>query len=146
MGVFTAIALLLLTMTAGFFLLAQVQKDNLGRIYRYAAYFVIGFSFVAMIVAVCCGLCRMMCKRGGCGKDKCHKEMMYMHGGMHGGMMECGPGKKKIMIQKGMGGMNCESRPGCGPKDGCQGMGDACCEGHSGKKEEVVKDTLIKKE
>jgi hypothetical protein len=155
------IALLLLSLSAGMFLLYKTQKESLGTFFKVVAWFVIVVSFCSM---VCCGLRCMMhgCMKGNkCEeKEKCE---MGMGGGdcrMGGGECRMGHGnfEKRIIICT-EGGEDCEMRKGCSMegKEKCEGEeGEGECkegmmEGCKKGKEQcemkmgMKKDTVVKK-
>lgn len=86
------IALLLLSLTAGMFLLYKTQKENLNTFFKIVSWFIIVVSFGAMI---CCTVCciRKCCRQQCAGNQECGP----------GGYGECGPGgmNKRVMIYKG---------------------------------------------
>ena len=126
-----AIALLLIALTAGAFLLYKAKKESLGILHRLIGWFVI---IVAIGCIVCCGMrcMRKCCMRGGeCGMEqKC--EMRMMGGGMHGG--KCCMMKERSC---------CEGEEGaCGHEE------KSCCKGdeeHCEKKVEIKVDTVVNK-
>lgn len=111
-----AIALLLLSLTAGTVLLYKAQKENLGILFKIVAWFVIVVSFCSM---VCCGMrCIFHCCMQ---KQECNRtEQCEMNSGdckMGGG--ECRMGHRgmseRIIILK-------------GEEEGeCEMMGKGCC-------------------
>lgn len=67
-----SVALSLLALTAGVFLMYKVQKENLSILYKIAAWFIIILAIGNM---ACCG---MRCNSGGCGEDReCRKNKMH---------------------------------------------------------------------
>ena len=158
-----AIALLLMSLTAGTWFLYKTQKENLSVFFKFVAWFVIVASFLAMICcAMCCAMrccmrhneCREMerCEMGGMGECS-----MGMHGGMN----------KRIMIMRGGEDGECDSdsyreKGGkcCGMckegKEECEGgEGEECKEGKMDcckkggdkcdMKMELKKDSVVKK-
>lgn len=137
-----AIALLLLSLSAGMFLLYKTQKEALGMLFKAAAWFIIVISIGSLI---CCSVCCVF----RCCKQKC------------GGMEQCGPHEgmsKHVMIYQGGGGeceVECEvEKEGCclegeecgEEKEKCLKATGKCCkeEGEEGhEKLDVVKDTVI---
>lgn len=125
-----AIALLLLSLTAGMWLLYKTQKENLNGFFKFVAWLVIVASFIAMICCACC--CAMRC----CMKKQECREMQ---------MRECGMG---------YGGMNkCKDDDACDPdsyrekkgcckeeKEGCEESKEEC------KEMKVEKDSVVVKE
>lgn len=107
-----AIALLLLSLTAGMFLLYKTQKESLGILFKIAGWFIIVVSIACMVH--CSIHCVFRCGKGNCG-----------------GMEQCGPGggdcgwqdgkqiNKRVMICK-------EGGEECGM--GSRGMGHGCCQ------------------
>ncbi|HXD94708.1 MAG TPA: hypothetical protein VNX01_15990 [Bacteroidia bacterium] len=77
-----SIALTLLSLIAGVWFLQKTQKENLGMLFKVAAWFVI---IVALLNMACCG---MRCMRHGCGEHR----MRGHHGGEceMGGYERCG--------------------------------------------------------
>jgi len=76
-SVFTiSLALALLVLLAGLFLLAYSKKEGLGIITKIASYIAVTFGAVVfvggLICAMTCGSCH---KKQGCKKDSCSKEM-----------------------------------------------------------------------
>jgi len=63
-----AIALLLLSLTAGAWLLYKTKKENLGTFFKVLAWFVITVSFLSMI---CCGV-RTFCYKYCYGNKECY--------------------------------------------------------------------------
>lgn len=144
-----AIALLLLSLTAGTWLLYKTQKENMGGFFKFVSWFVITASFLAMICcAMCCAMRCCMMHRG-CGEmERCER-----------GMGECGMGggmNKRIIIMRGGEG-ECEMEEGCCKEkmkhcemeeEGCEGEKMECCKGDKDKcemKMEMKKDTAVKK-
>ena len=122
------IALLLLSLTAGMWLLYKTQKENLNTFFKVVAWFVIVVSFCSMI---CCTMRSVMhCAM----KQQCKE--MGMGGcemGMGKGMCMKGGMEKHMMMMRGgeceMGGSKCckEGREECEEGEG------ECMEGHEGK-------------
>src|ERR1017187_4128036 len=79
MGHTTGIAVLLLSLTAGAFLLAKIKKEDLGVFYRIVAWFVIVFS----ILLIACSAIRCIVGR----QHKGHKGSPMMYGGFRHPMM-----------------------------------------------------------
>jgi len=125
-----AIALLLLSLTAGTWLLYKTQKESLGAIFKIIAWFVIVISIGSM---VCCGMrCMMHCckAKSECSKDEkcemnkseCNMESEHCRMG-HRGMGE------RIIIIKGDEDGECEMGRGeCRDKMECS-EGKEECEG-----------------
>src|ERR1035437_9001203 len=95
-----AIALLLLSLTAGVWLLYKTQKENLSAFFKAVAWFVIVISLGSMI---CCGVrCMFHCCKM---KSECNKEEQCgMRGGEEGhGMCRMGHRgmSERIIIMKG---------------------------------------------
>ena len=141
-----AIALLLLSLSAGMWLLYKTQKENLNAFFKVVGWFVIVISLGSMI---CCGLhCALRCCMAGSGH--CYER----------GMGECGPGSfnKRVMIYKGghggceEGGKGCckEGKAGCeeaceeGEENCCKSK-EAGCEEKCEEKEEHKKDSVVVK-
>jgi|ERR1022692_1753777 hypothetical protein len=139
------IALLLLSLTAGMFLLYKTQKENLHTFFKVVAWFVIVASFCSMLCcAMCCAMhCCMMrehCRQAercemGMGENEMGRGMMMGHGGMD----------KRIIIMRGDED-ECEMREGkeCREeREECEeGRGkEKCCEKDS-KKCEAKKDSI----
>jgi len=101
-----SIALLLLSLTAGMWLLYKTKKETLGTLFKVAGWFVVVVSLLAML---CCGLrCISQCKskkecsgvgqcgssRGAeCGSGYCMKSMRFDCTGMT--KKECCKGEKE---------------------------------------------------
>lgn len=123
------IALVLMALTGGMFLLAKTNKDNLGAFFKVISWAVIVISILALVCCLCC------CMMGRCG-------MRGGHCGSYGGGCEmqqhCGPGgmeKRMIIMRGGHGG--CEEMESCEAEAGCgEGMQGECCKG---KKEDCCK-------
>lgn len=101
-----SIALSLLALTAGVWFLYKTQKENLGILYKVAAWFII---IVTALNMACCGMrcCMQACMmRQNCyGMEQC---------GMGGGMCMMGGMNKRVMV--------CDDDDKCEP--GCE---KACC-------------------
>ena len=115
-----AIALLLLSLTGGMWLLYKTQKENLNAFFKVIAWLVIIVSLCSMI---CCGL--RCCMRACMMKEECRMERMY------GG--DCGMGMNHGSMMRGcsMGqGMNqCPTNGGgCCNMDCCKMKGGMQCE------------------
>jgi hypothetical protein len=80
MGHSTGIAVLLLSLTAGTFLLAKTNKENLGVFYRVLAWFVIVLSILLIFFSIICviifGIEHKMKRHGNYGS---RGEMMFRH-------------------------------------------------------------------
>lgn len=139
------IAVLLIALTAGMFLLAKTKKDNLGIFYSVASWFVIVVSLGCLL---CCGIRSVV---SGChGGSRCEKEIMINKGGDG---MQCHKkmGDHHKMMRMEMRGNCCDMKEGCMNKeemDCCMNKGgdmkmEDCCK----KKKEMkcVKDTVIVK-
>jgi hypothetical protein len=160
-----AIALMLLSFTAGMFLLYKTQKEALGLFFKLASWFIIVVSLGSIICcSIFCGS-RGCGKRGGCeGMEQC--EMKGGSAGCEmGGMGHHGMMNKRIMMHKceGEGGceMECEMKcemegkgcckdkmEGAEGAEGCKDGEMGCCEkeGHgyaAHDKMKVVKDTVV---
>ena len=102
-----AIALLLLSLTAGTLLLYKTQKENLNTFFKVVAWFVIVVSFCSMIC------CTLRCVMLGCMMRQECREMEGCERGMS--MGECGMGHggmmRRMMIMRG--GEECEMGMGC---------------------------------
>ena len=127
-----AIALLLISLSAGIFLLFKAKKESLGMLFKLVAWLIIIVSIGCM---VCCG---MRCISKCCGKNKeCGKEEkceMQMGGGMHGMHGRCCMMKERSC---------CE-----GKEEECSDSEKSCCasgDDHCEKKVEVKIDTVINK-
>ena len=59
MGTHFCIAGLLLSLTAGAFLLAKTKKDNLGVFYKVISWFVMVFSVTALLCSIMCRMANM---------------------------------------------------------------------------------------
>ena len=126
-----AIALLLLSLTAGAWLLYKTQKETLGTFFKVVAWFVIVVSFCSMI---CCGMrCIFHCckEKNECGKEQeCGmrgEERGYEHCRMgHRGMSE------RVIILRGDEDGECEEmmhRGCCKEKMECKEGKEECEEG-----------------
>ena len=146
-----SIALSLLALTAGVWFLYKTQKENLGILYKVAAWFIIIATLLNM---ACCGM-------------RCCMRACMMRGGMEQcemGMGECGMGhggfNKRVMIFRGgeeeceMGGGKCckEGRGECeegkgeceeGKGECKEGKMDCCKKGE--KKCDMKMDSVVKK-
>jgi hypothetical protein len=146
------IALLLLSLTAGMFLLYKTQKENLNAFFKVVSWFIIIVSFVSMICSAMHCMMRMRCHMG---REEC-REMEGCEMGMgHGGM------NKRVMIYRGEGDGECEmmkdccrERMECGEgKEECEeGKMDCCkkggaheCEMGTEKKCDMKKDSVVVK-
>ncbi len=120
---YIAVALLLLTLTAGMFLLAKSKKDNLGLFYKITSWLVIVLSTLCLIC--CLFRCTMGECRKGYGKAQCHEKMM---------MSSCNNDGCDEM-------MNCKMHKKCKTKrkNSCKK------ECKADQKEEIIKDTVIVK-
>lgn len=78
-----AVALSLLALTGGLFLLAKTNKDSLGMAFKLVSWIVILFSFLVFLCSVVQGFQKMF--RHHDHMENCGKEMMNCH--EHGGMM-----------------------------------------------------------
>jgi len=154
------ISAMLLSLTAGMFLLAKTNKDNLSAFFKVISWAVI---VISMLGIVCCSICCVM--------GRCHQD-----NGCNDGRQECGsnegceegmPGMhKRMMIMKMKHGYNmeqCKEMQGCEEGqmecEGGEGMSEDCCKGEkmdcckmkAGKdaacidKVEIKKDTVIVK-
>ena len=161
-----AIALLLLSLTGGMFLLYKTRKESLGTFFKIVAWFIIVVSICSMIC------CSMLCMLRHC-KQKCEKtEKCEMgSGGCENDGEECGMGNhgrfKRIMIFKDadgecqmMGKKGCckEHMEGGEEKEGCGDEKEmSCCKkggahecGMEGEKKcdmktEIKKDSVVVK-
>lgn len=138
------IALLLISLTAGMWLLYKTQKENLNTFFKVVAWFVIVVSFLTMI---CCGVRGMMfhCMA----KQEC------------GGMQQYGMNMNGWGMGKGMCMMRAHKMMMCkGGDEECEMMGKGCCKKRKemcekecckkdaakcGMKMELEKDTVVKK-
>ena len=138
-----AIAVLLLSLTAGTCLLYKTQKDNLNTFFKVVAWFVIVVSFCCMI---CCAMC---CAMRCCMKmEKCHQmercEMGMGENGMGRGMgMEHGGMNKHMMMMRGDND-EYEMKEGRHCKEECEEGKEKgkCCDKES-KKCEMKKDSVV---
>lgn len=135
------IAMLLLSLTGGMFLLAKTKKDGLSMFFTVVSWFVIVASLLAIL---CCGVrCMAMCgHRMGCGQG--HEMMM---GGEKGCRMDEGQCHEKMCMKRRMmhEGMECRMQEGC-----CMGMDNNACPDNGmngcmdGKDKKVcVKDSVV---
>jgi hypothetical protein len=102
-----AIALLLLSLTAGMFLLYKTQKENLNTFFKVISWFIIVASFCSMIC------CTMRCVMHGCSmRQECREMEACGPGGES--MEECHGGfNKRVMIFHGEGDGGCQRMRGC---------------------------------
>lgn len=114
----------LIAIVFGAKLLAQSQKDNLGALYKYLAWFIMVMGFLVLLCDGARGFLGM-CHRGEA--RMMNKEcMMRGDDGMMGGdcqmMMRCHRGY--MCHEDGCNGgmMNCKDGAGCPMHDGCNGM------------------------
>ena len=118
-----AIALLLLSLTGGMWLLYKTQKENLNAFFKVIAWLVIVVSLGSMI---CCGL--RCCMRSCMMKEECRMERMNGEDcGM--GMNQCGM-MKSCSMGKGMNQCHpmMNSGGGCCNMDCCKMKGGMQCE------------------
>ena len=137
------IALLLLSLSAGMFLLYKAQKENLNTFFKVVAWFIIVSSLCSMI---CCGLRCVMhgCMRGNectemneCGQGGFNKRVMIFRGGEG----ECEMGEGQHCCKEGKG--ECEEGEG-----ECKEGEKACCKKDEKKcdmKMEMKMDSVTKK-
>lgn len=148
-----AIALMLLSFTAGMFLLYKTQKEGLSMLFKAAAWFIIVISLGSM------ACCTLRCVFHGCGsKGNCAGTEQCGSGGSG----ECGDARgnfnKRIVITKGgHGGCEmmeegcCKGKMGCEEgMEGCEEGKEDCCKmgkmkGCEDMKMKVEKDTIVKK-
>lgn len=120
MIIIIAIALSLLTIVAGLFLLAKTRKDQLGKVYSACSYAVIIIGGLLLGSSLCGCFCKMMCYKG-CRMEKmeCRSGASCMANPHHQGM-----GNKMMFIEK-----HCEMKM-CGENKGCKKEMGNCPEGH----------------
>jgi hypothetical protein len=113
-----AISLLLISLTAGMWLLYKTQKENLNTFFKVVSWFVIVASFLTMI---CCGMRCMFCSYSA--KYEC------------GGMQQCGMNMSRCGMRSAMCmAPCCHKMMFCkGEDDECEMMGKGCCK--EGKEE-----------
>ncbi len=134
------IALLLMALTGGMFLLAKTNKDNLGAFYRVVAWAVIVISMLCMLCCACCCMMRRHCMMngGGCGNEMMMQRGCEMEENCGGG--KCvSPIQKQMMIRMQCQGMEqgCRMHSSCEKEMGCEGeAAGECCKG---KKEDCCK-------
>lgn len=119
-----SIALMLISLTAGMWLLYKTKKESLGTLFKLVGWFIV---IVSLGCIICCGIRCVLCKKQTCGTEQC---------GMGG--KECSSGKT----------MHCKMK---GEECCSEGRGEemACCEQEREGCEteiEVKKDTIIEKE
>ncbi len=119
-----ALALLLLSLTGGMFLLYKTQKENLNAFFKVVAWFVIVVSFCSMI---CCTMrCIMHCcmQRQECREmENCERGMGMGPGGMRHIMIMRGEDGECEMMGKGC----CKERMECSEGKGeCEGEKKCC--------------------
>lgn len=150
-----AIALLLLSLSAGMLLLYKTKKESLGIFFKTVSWFIIVVSVCSMLCcAMRCIVHRCMKKQGCSEMQNCSMGMREFGMG-HGGM------NKRVMIFKGdrgecqhMMSNCCRENMECGEgKEECMGEEMKCCEKDSVHacamdakiKSEVKKDTVVAK-
>jgi len=115
------IALLLLSLSAGMWLLYKTQKENLSAFFKVVAWFVIIVSLCSMI---CCAMCCMI----NCCKDR----------GNCGGYSQCEMGGDRCMKEK-------RVMMFRGGEDGCEMTGKGCCKEGKSECKEVCEEGEEKK-
>ena len=140
-----SLALMLLAVAAGMFLLAQTKKENLGNFFKYVAWIII----IAGFLGVACSVTRSVCRMSGCsyGNKDCGSIKMncgpMMQQECHKGIgsecckMRCGQGMK---MEKRCGGMEEHEHE---MKDGEHHEGDGA--GHHEVQEKKIEQTIEKK-
>ena len=149
-----ATALSLLAITAGMFLLAKTQKEEFGKIFKYASYFVVSTAFLCLI---CIGARGMRhCCMGGNQECRMEKKGAGMPGACPS-MMEQGESCDRMMMQKkchkGMMKNCCCSKGGMCAEEGEENEGEEmgkCCKKKKEKcctmgKENVEIDSVVVK-
>ena len=127
---FVSLALLLLAIAGGMFLLAKTNKDNLGNLFRFVSWFIIVSGFLALFLCGLMCICSMCCHGGGMDRER----MMMMHQGMMSNE-ECGGGEgscnRQVIIKKfgNNGDMNCPGmhHGGCKEEGKCDLSSGSCC-------------------
>lgn len=130
-----AIALLLLSLTGGMFLLYKTQKEALGIFFKIISWLIILVSIGAMICCSICCVCRQQCKmeEGECGP---------------GYNNECVTESRSVMI-KGEEECDYEKEEGCcKAKMNCEEEVSYCKKGAANEydleeKKEIKKDTIV---
>ena len=147
-----AIALLLLSLTGGMFLLYKTQKENLNAFFKVMAWLVIVISLGSM---VCCGLrcvmhrcmereeCREMERCEGMSECNMRENMMMGHGMMGKRIVICADGDEDCDMKGGCckEGMEGECKEKCeeGEKMSCCKKGVEKCEMKTKKDSVVIK-------
>ena len=148
-----AIALLLLSLTGGMFLLYKTQKENLNAFFKVISWLVIVASLGSMI---CCGLhCAMRCCMRGeecremerCeGRGDCDmRESMMMRHGMNKRIIICTDGDEECPMK---GGNCCKEGMEGQCREKCEEGEVSCCKKDGAKcemKMEMKKDSAVKK-
>ncbi|MFI5164175.1 MAG: hypothetical protein ACHQHP_02890 [Bacteroidia bacterium] len=142
-----AAPLLLLSLTAGMWLLYKTQKENLSTFFKVVAWFVVISSICTMLCcAMCCAMrCCMMrqeCRQSerceGMGGE-CGRGMWMGHGGMN----------KRIIIMRGGDDDECEMEGKCcrGGKEECEEGKEKCCDKDKkcDMKMDMKKDSVVVK-
>lgn len=82
-----SLALILLSLTAGMYLLAKTRNENLGSFFKFISWLIIAGSLAGMLcLAICCLSCSggNGCYGGGCyGKEQCYSDGDMMEHGHH---------------------------------------------------------------
>ena len=117
-------SLALLVIFAGMKLMAQTEKDNLGKMYKYVSMFIVLMGFLMIAGAACCGIMRC-CHRGHEMMEK--KERMMECGEMNNSCMGGGMGHHNMFFKHRFSSGGC-----CGMMmRGCGEEMNNCCEEHS---------------
>ena len=143
-----SLALTVLALIAGMYLLAKTRTEGLGKLFRFVSYFVIVIAGISLVCQVACAVCMFACHVGIC-KPSEH----CMPGMMHGGMMMHGDGMHSRCGEQGEGcerGGQCAHMNGCYDRDGkkdCskEGEGKGGCMHNDGDDHEMKKDSAAVK-
>lgn len=124
-SVFTiSLALALLVLLAGLFLLAYSKKEGLGILTKIASFVAITFGTIVFVGGLICALSMGSCnKKEGCRKGRCSKEMRMHHqnsGAKCAGMSSCSKSDEKC------------AKPSCDMKET-----KGCCGEKVSSKEEI---------
>lgn len=105
MYIHLSIALTLLAIIAGMFLLAKTRTESLGKLFSFISYAIIFVAGLSLACQLTSGVCRMACRTSGSG-EQCEgmsncSEMK--HGRGHGDCCKGGEGKSGCMERGGEG-------------------------------------------
>ncbi len=130
-----SIAITLLTLVAGMYLLAKTRTENLGKLFRFVSYLVIIVAGLSLLCQLGRGVCVMACRTGICPpSENCMPGMMNKEMKMHGMSGDCSMHSGCREEER-----CCESRGHCEGMSSCcemnegRGHGDCCKEAGEGK-------------